>query len=66
MGRKHYDKAFKENAVKLSKQRKNQAELAKELGISRTAPYYYCYCFGYGCHCNHIGLVPQKTGIVEV
>ena len=35
MGRKHYDKAFKENAVKLSKQRKNQAELAKELGISR-------------------------------
>ncbi|MFR9607648.1 MAG: transposase [Rikenellaceae bacterium] len=36
MGRKHYDKAFKENAVKLSKQRKNQAELAKELGISRT------------------------------
>lgn len=36
MGRKHYDKAFKENAVKLSKHRKNQAELAKELGISRT------------------------------
>ena len=35
MKRRHYDKAFKENAVKLSKQRKNQAELAKELGISR-------------------------------
>ncbi len=35
MGRKVFDKAFKENAVKLSRQRKNQSELAKELGISR-------------------------------
>ena len=35
MGRKVFDKAFKENAVKLSRQRKNQSDLAKELGISR-------------------------------
>ncbi len=35
MGRKVFDKAFKENAVKLSEQRKNQSELARELGISR-------------------------------
>ena len=35
MGRKVFDKAFKENAVKLSRPRKNQSDLAKELGISR-------------------------------
>ena len=35
MGRKVFDKAFKENAVKLGRQRKNQSDLAKELGISR-------------------------------
>jgi len=31
--RTHYDKAFKENAVKLSFERKNVSELAQELGI---------------------------------
>ena len=31
--RTHYDKAFKENAVKLSLDRKNVTELAHELGI---------------------------------
>ena len=31
--RNHYDKAFKENAVKLSLERKNVSELAQELGI---------------------------------
>lgn len=36
MDKRKCDKAFKENAVKLSHQRKNQSELAKELGISRT------------------------------
>lgn len=32
--RTHYDKLFKENAVKLSYERKNVSELARELGIS--------------------------------
>ncbi len=31
--RTHYDRSFKEHAVKLSYERKNQAELARELGI---------------------------------
>ena len=31
--RTHFDKAFKENAVKLSLERKNVSELAQELGI---------------------------------
>ena len=31
--RMHFDKAFKENAVKLSLERKNVSELAQELGI---------------------------------
>jgi transposase len=31
--RTHYDKAFKENAVKLSFERKNVSELAHELGV---------------------------------
>ena len=31
--RNHYDKSFKENAVKLSLERKNVSELAQELGI---------------------------------
>jgi transposase len=31
--RTHYEKAFKENAVKLSLERKNVTELARELGI---------------------------------
>jgi transposase len=31
--RKRYDRAFKENAVKLSYQRKNQSALARELGV---------------------------------
>ena len=35
MDRRVFDKAFKENAVKLSRQGKNQSELAKELEISR-------------------------------
>ncbi|MDD4437054.1 MAG: transposase [Tissierellia bacterium] len=37
--RKHYDKAFKENAVKLSLDRKNVSDLARELGISPTLLY---------------------------
>ena len=32
--RTHYDKAFKENAVKLSLERKNVSSLAQELGIA--------------------------------
>ena len=32
--RTHYGKAFKENAVKLSLERKNVSELAQELGIA--------------------------------
>ena len=31
--RAHYDKAFKENVVKLSFERKNVSELAQELGV---------------------------------
>ena len=31
--RMHFDKAFKDNAVKLSLERKNVSELAQELGI---------------------------------
>ena len=31
--RTHYDKSFKENAVKLSYERKNLSEFARELGI---------------------------------
>lgn len=31
--RTHYDKSFKENAVKLSLERKNVTELAHELGV---------------------------------
>ena len=34
MGTKHYDKAFKENAVKLSYSRSSLSLLAKELGVS--------------------------------
>jgi transposase len=34
-----YDKAFKENAVKLSFERKNVSHLAHELGISPTLLY---------------------------
>ena len=37
--RTHYDKAFKENAVKLSLDRKNVSELAHELGISPALLY---------------------------
>lgn len=34
MGIKHYDKQFKEQAVKLSNQRGNISQVARELGIS--------------------------------
>ncbi|MEG0788701.1 MAG: transposase [Alistipes sp.] len=34
MGVKHYDKAFKERAVKLSIQRGNISQVAKEIGVS--------------------------------
>jgi transposase len=37
--RTHYDKAFKENAVKLSLERKNVSDLAHELGISPALLY---------------------------
>ncbi len=37
--RTHYDKAFKENAVKLSFERKNVSELAHELDISPALLY---------------------------
>ena len=37
--RNHYDKAFKENAVKLSLERKNVSELAQELGIEHFMLY---------------------------
>ena len=32
--RKHYDSLFKENAVKLSYERKNVSSLAREFGVS--------------------------------
>ena len=35
----HYDKAFKENVVKLSFERKNVSDLAHELGISPALLY---------------------------
>ena len=34
MGNKHYDKAFKERAVELSKKRGNINQVARELGVS--------------------------------
>lgn len=34
MGTKHYDKAFKENAVKLSYQRESLSALSREIGVS--------------------------------
>lgn len=37
--RMHYDKSFKENAVKLSLERKNVTELARELGIEPIVLY---------------------------
>jgi transposase len=37
--RTHYDKAFKENAVKLSFERSNISELAHELGIAPVLLY---------------------------
>ena len=37
--RTHYDKTFKDNAVKLSFERKNVSKLAHELGISPTLLY---------------------------
>lgn len=37
--RTHYDKSFKENAVKLSLERKNVSELAQELGIAPVLLY---------------------------
>jgi transposase len=37
--RTHYDKVFKENAVKLGLERKNVSELAQELGIG--PPFFY-------------------------
>ena len=36
IGTIHYDKAFKENAFKLSYERSNQGVLVKELGISKS------------------------------
>ena len=36
MGTRHYDKAFKENTVKLSYERSNQGVLAKKLDISKS------------------------------
>jgi transposase len=38
--RTHFDKAFKENAVKLSLERKNISELAQELGIAPFLLYH--------------------------
>jgi len=37
--RTHYDKSFKENAVKLSIERKNVSDLAQELGIKPVLLY---------------------------
>jgi Transposase and inactivated derivatives len=37
--RKHYDSKFKENAVKLSYERQNISQLARELGIGDTLIY---------------------------
>lgn len=40
--RKTYDAAFKQQAVKLAKDRKNKSELARELGITSTLLYKWC------------------------
>ena len=42
MGTKHYDKAFKEQAVKLSNQRGNINSVARELGISGSQLSKWC------------------------
>ena len=39
--RTHYDKAFKENAVKLSFERKSGSELAHELGVDPILLYFW-------------------------
>ena len=39
--RTHYDKAFKDNAVKLSLERKNVTELTHELGIEQILLYLW-------------------------
>ena len=36
MGKNHYDKAFKENAVQLSYERSSLSLLSKELGVSKS------------------------------
>ncbi|MHC5311024.1 transposase [Myroides sp. LJL116] len=40
--RKTYDAAFKQQAVKLAKDRKNKSDLARELGITSTLLYKWC------------------------
>lgn len=42
MGIKHYDKAFKEQAVQLSHQRGNISAVARELGISSSQLSKWC------------------------
>lgn len=42
MGVKHYDKSFKEEAVKLSEQRGNINAVARELGISHSQLSKWC------------------------
>ena len=42
MGTKHYDKVFKEQAVKLSNQRGNVNSVARELGISGSQLSKWC------------------------
>jgi transposase len=39
--RKNYDKAFKENAVKLSYERNNTRNLSRELGINENILYHW-------------------------
>lgn len=42
MGIKHYDRQFKEQAVKLSRQRGNISAVARELGISSSQLSKWC------------------------
>lgn len=42
MGTKHYDKQFKEQAVKLSKQRGSISAVARELGVSSSQLSKWC------------------------
>lgn len=53
--RTHYDKAFRENAVKLSFERKNVSGLAHELGLEPMLLYRWCREFKDNGHLSFPG-----------